>query len=894
MASGEFIEVLSPKALENLNALNASLDLTVAKVSQINSLMGSASTPSSSNSAIKDMNAQLEKQALNYQTLQQRIEATATMQTSATQKMTKSQQSYVDAVERGIKAQEREQAKLQSAQNLYNITQKKLNELSNEYKNIAIKKELDIALTEKEEIKYRELQLEIKKHDMALKAVDATMGKYTRNVGNYASGFHPLSNSINQLTREAPAFANSLNTGFMALSNNIPIFFDAMKQVIAQNKVLQAQGKPTESALKQLASAFFSWQTALSVGVTLLTLYGAEIVDYISGIGEAEKAQQSFRDTMLDVNSVHTEQMVTLETLRDVILDTSRSEKDRVVALNSLKKIVPELNDVDLAHADALTLVTYWTNKYVEASMARAKADMLIQEIAKLEVEQDKQRAKSVQEQTGSFEKFQIILAKISDAMRNNNDAEKQVRDIIKERIEAEKKARQDQIDALKKQASQYLITADKLKNSLQGLMDKQKEGKKDKRDDVELIKGQVAESDNLLSRLEKMKKVLTDLQRAMSTNNAEWEEWQLQINAVQDSIDILTGKESRYEKELQKNAKTAIDALKQQQEEEKKSIENLQKYIDKIKEMREGWIASFGEDFVNQLGFKSLNSVLDGSFEKMFKLASSGEKVKMAFLLATEFAQDALNVWGSNIDKRKEEQLKELEQEKEIAMKFAGDNAEARAKIEKEYEDKKRAIELRDFKVKQKIAMTNIIIDTAQGVMATIGKTGFFGIPLALIVGAMGLAQLAMVASQKPPAFAKGTDFAPRGLAVTDEEGAEIQTDSSGRIKDLGSNKGARLKFLERGDKIIPAFRTKRILQRNDFEANLSNILTSNGIGSRLIINNGVTASEMDNLLEKHLASQPKIINRWDKDGFSSSVSRNGNITKRAENRGSGIGISV
>jgi len=86
----------------------------------------------------------------------------------------------------------------------------------------------------------------ITKYDNTLKAVDASMGKYQRNVGNYAIAFNPLSNSINQLTRETPAFANSVQTGFMAISNNLPIFFDAMQQSIAQQKELQAQGQPSE------------------------------------------------------------------------------------------------------------------------------------------------------------------------------------------------------------------------------------------------------------------------------------------------------------------------------------------------------------------------------------------------------------------------------------------------------------------------------------------------------------------------------------------------------------------------------------------------------------------------------------------------------------------------
>jgi len=127
-----------------------------------------------------------------------------------------------------------------------------------------------------------------------LKSVDAMTGSHTRNVGNYASSWNGLGNSINQLTREAPAFANSVQTGFMALSNNIPILTDELGVLIAKNKELQEQGKPTESILKTVAGAFFSWQTAISLGVTILTVYGAKIWNMVSGLDALKRKQEAF------------------------------------------------------------------------------------------------------------------------------------------------------------------------------------------------------------------------------------------------------------------------------------------------------------------------------------------------------------------------------------------------------------------------------------------------------------------------------------------------------------------------------------------------------------------------------------------------------------------------
>lgn len=60
---------------------------------------------------------------------------------------------------------------------------------------------------------------------------------------------------------------------------------------------------------------------------------------------------------------------------------------------------------------------------------------------------------------------------------------------------------------------------------------------------------------------------------------------------------------------------------------------------------------------------------------------------------------------------------------------------------------------------------------------------------------------------------FAKGTDNAPGGLAVVDEEGVEIITDSRGRIKDVGTNKGARFVNLSKGDKVYTAEQTADLL---------------------------------------------------------------------------------
>jgi len=91
------------------------------------------------------------------------------------------------------------------------------------------------------------------------------------------SGFNTLNHSMNQITRELPAFTFSMQTGFMAISNNIPMLVDEINRLKVANKELIATGQQAPSMFKTIAGAIFSWQTALSLGITALTMFGSKM-----------------------------------------------------------------------------------------------------------------------------------------------------------------------------------------------------------------------------------------------------------------------------------------------------------------------------------------------------------------------------------------------------------------------------------------------------------------------------------------------------------------------------------------------------------------------------------------------------------------------------------------
>jgi hypothetical protein len=60
---------------------------------------------------------------------------------------------------------------------------------------------------------------------------------------------------------------------------------------------------------------------------------------------------------------------------------------------------------------------------------------------------------------------------------------------------------------------------------------------------------------------------------------------------------------------------------------------------------------------------------------------------------------------------------------------------------------------------------------------------------------------------------FYKGTDNAPEGFAWLHEKGGEAVLDKKGRLKEIGSNIGPQLRYLDKGDKVIPHKKTMDIL---------------------------------------------------------------------------------
>lgn len=134
-----------------------------------------------------------------------------------------------------------------------------------------------------------------------IKLQEAT-GNYRLSVGHYQKTWDGLGFSIVQVVRELPSAAVSLNTFFLAISNNVPMVIDEINRLRAQNKLLAAEGKPTVSIVKSIAKAFFGWNTALVVVLSIFSMYGKEITSFITSLFKGRQAVISMTEALQNIS----------------------------------------------------------------------------------------------------------------------------------------------------------------------------------------------------------------------------------------------------------------------------------------------------------------------------------------------------------------------------------------------------------------------------------------------------------------------------------------------------------------------------------------------------------------------------------------------------------------
>lgn len=680
------------------------------------------------------------------------------------------------------------------------------------------------------------------------KALNKTQ-KATDNAGNSVDNtakktkkakaeFDSLGNSINQVTRELPAFAFSAQTGFLAVSNNIPVLLDSINQLRDANKALAAEGKATIPVFKQIISSLVSWQTGLSLLISFSVMYAKEIGNFFSefikgkiSIDEATESIQLYYKAFKGTEV--TDAISNIEKLK-ISVDLARDgfvKKEEVLMFYN-KTIGQTAGELE-TFSQVEDFLIKNADSYVKMTLYKAAANLSLQEAAKSLIK--------VQEDVATSLDVALINARYDESLRIVRSTIKDKKELANEEIEIEK-ARQKEIDDFAKKsnfasvqaynqqqniAKKFLSDAAKISKELNfdffGVKNKDEESKK--------LEEAAAKAKELLK-----KKVQAELDIAQEAyikeisnkdaTNETKEKAEIKLLESQRDIyekyksydteyaqSLLDVREKLAEKILDINEKARADYLKGLQEEYKNDEALMQKTIDnqldKINEdyalMKEGKILSLEEqrkldlehtqttiaylELVKDAGEKYSDQLVKLKEKESRLLTQINSKTNKEIVVNDEerarrqeqiimgISQTASSISSDLFDLRKSE----LEEETNIQIKELDKQRNAKIITEEQYEQKRKEILNKQARKQRELDLAEIQVKTALAVITAIALSPLtFGLPFSAFALAQGLAQYAFAASKPIPQFAKGTDRVIGGVKGKDSVHALLMPDEA------------------------------------------------------------------------------------------------------------------
>ena len=862
----EFIDVISPSALADIEAVNAKIVKTIELSKEANKNLIGAKSPSSSDSAIKSLNAELLKLQKLYADLQKEL-----LQVSTTKKQI-NQQTAQEVVNQGILNQNAKRQVLVNSQlaGAYRNLSAQVSIASERYQNLIVRGKLAEQTQRQYNRELRQAQLEFRNLQSKVLQADKAVDKWNRtgerSIG-FAKNLMGAFGVIGGVTLFATISRDIFNTAkeLQGLNNALMLVTDNQSNFAEQQQFLQriseAYGLELMGLTKQFTQFYVSAKDKLS---------GKEIQGIFESISKAGASMglsvESQERAFLALNQMMSKGTIQAEELRGQLgealpgafgimakaVGVTEQELSKMMKAGELlaSEVLPKfakqleitygienINRIETMTTAQNRLSNAWTNFVATISAS------------------DGVLTKFLTKTIGS-------LAKVMDGLRLMTMTEKERNtEMQKQVVEKRVKEYQDYIETLD-------LTNKAVVRNLQIVA----------KADIERAIGIRKEVESLEERNKVLEKYGIGGTAEIRENNKKinslkvlYEQYLRQSEVLDDTIDLA----NKQTKTIIKNTDATDDntkATKANNDEKKKEVEYLEgsvewfeKQISELKEVQKQTAISseewkFFDDVIKDLQnsidiITGKAEVLGTTFQEAIKkvdfskvlsagvsnaskgIEDMGEGWEKTFVEWSQVALDAINTVQQAQQQANERELYNLEKQRDTAILFAGESADARAEVDRQYDEKRRALLNRQAKQDKALAITQAIINTAGAVIAGL-KTS---IPYAIAVGVIGAAQIALIASQQIPQFYKGTDNAPEGLAWTQEKGAELITDKKGNIKSYGSNKGAQMTYLNKGDKVFTAKETKDIMFNNE----LNGILTNNGI-SNSIVNNNVDLSPL------------------------------------------------
>lgn len=215
------------------------------------------------------------------------------------------------------------------------------------------------------EINYLTKQIDLLQN--SIKNTSEQMNKMGKPTGDATMALSNLS----RVAQDAPY-------GFMGIANNLNPLLESFQR-------LSKETGSSTTALKSMASGLMGPAgigLALGVVSSLFLAFGDDILNFINGVTDAEKAQQTFNKSLDDVSKQAAEQASSLNVLIGIAESANASDKQRATALDAVKDALSKVNQDYATNIKTTNDAKDAVNEYTKALIQQAVVQRFQDELA--------------------------------------------------------------------------------------------------------------------------------------------------------------------------------------------------------------------------------------------------------------------------------------------------------------------------------------------------------------------------------------------------------------------------------------------------------------------------------------------------------------------------------
>jgi hypothetical protein len=664
-------------------------------------------------------------------------------------------------------------------------------------------------------------------------SIDVTVNSDAeKQIDNYVKSFDSLRNSINGLSQPFNSFSNSLNS----LDKSLSKYAESLNQINTQNKDLIANSDSTTNKVSGISSSFLawnevikilrtttlSWTMALTGGLTIITTFLPEIINFVKtmfsgkvAVNEMITNFKSLNEVMKASNKDVAAEVTRLQILYKSATDVTNAQEDRIRSVKELKRQYPDylkgIKDEDILNGSSKTTYDKLTKSIYENAKAKAALNKMTEEANKM-LDADFQIEKIKNANFNEKKRYEKEAADGGNAKKAlayyKEESDKRARIAIAEQ-EQIKNATKQSIDFLMKFAGGANTIAKSVVgrnggdsektntgsggnsstnniefNNLQINNPNPKKPKPPKPDISRHLEMLEAHAVTFTMQLEQDKKHYDNemdmLNQQLAKKSVSQQEYDAQSVELQDkyhqniSNNIELFNKSKMN-EMQGIIGKIVEANRKIESEQRKNT-----ISDDEKGLKKAVLPGTKFDAEKKLiddKFAYEIFLADGNNEKKKELAikhqqditaltQQYEQQRRDFALNTaqQVADKAFGIIGNNIKASSDAKIKGLEKDKAGELSNKNLTATQRKAIEEKYKKKETEEKIKAFKAEQKASVVQAVVNGALAITKATSQTGVLAAFVIPGIIASTALQVATIIAQKPPAFAKGGRFVSDG----------------------------------------------------------------------------------------------------------------------------------